>query len=88
MIIHQNIMGQGSCLHDIEVNETYLFLVGFRIPCRLLAHHVDLLLYFKRVGWMLKDSREAGVRVQELGLGGERWPFSWEILEISDLNGS
>lgn len=37
---------------------------------------------------MLKDSREAGVRVQELGLGGERWPFSWEILEISDLNGS
>lgn len=37
---------------------------------------------------MLKDSREAGVRVQGLGLGGERWPFSWEILEISDLNGS
>lgn len=88
MIIHQNIMGQGSCLHDIEVNETYSFLVGFRIPCRLLAHHVDLLLYFKRLGWMLKDSREAGVRVQGLGLGGERWPFSWEILEISDLNGS
>ena len=37
---------------------------------------------------MLKDYREAGVRVQGLGLGGERWPFSWEILEISNLNRS
>lgn len=26
MIIHQNIMGQGSCLHDVEMNETHLFL--------------------------------------------------------------
>ena len=37
---------------------------------------------------MLKDYREAGVRVQGLGLGGERWSLSWEILEISDLHGS
>lgn len=35
---------------------------------------------------MLKECQEAGV--QGLELGGKRWSGSWEILEITDLNGA